>query len=405
VLLAACGSASDSGGRSTGSASSGPVPATVATTTGGGSETTSVVGAATAPPDTLSDEVVPGPPALTVVGPDGAVRWQAPPTAGFMATMQAAVGDGVIVGATFCDGPVAVKGWDQASGAPLWSAVVPGSQAGAATVAESDGLALVATADGLDALDARTGQPLWHRERTILWAGSHRAILVSDGDPQSSSGSNLLALDPSGGTRWTADIGSRATIDGVALDGSRAYATVYADQQQQVAAFALTDGRELWRVPLSAGSDRSVVEAPGDVAVGWPTDMVGVAVAALDGATGAERWRVGGFGLPHEAQGVTFSGDGAVYVSSFDGGAVLAALDAGTGAVRWSRSAADLGVSNLSAVSAADGGLLVVANRDMAMLGATDGTEQWRHAPPGGLLTTSGGVLTFGPGCPNPAAD
>ena len=102
---------------------------------------------------------MPGPAALTVLGPDGSVRWEAPPTAGFVSATQAAIGDGVLLASTICDGPVSVKAWDLESGAPLWSAVLPDSQAGGASLAIVDGVALVTTAGGLSAFDGRSGAP------------------------------------------------------------------------------------------------------------------------------------------------------------------------------------------------------------------------------------------------------
>ena len=165
VLLAACGSATGSGG-SGGSSEDGapttaaaPVPAVAPSVSSGATDTTSVVGVGAAPNDTLSAQVVPGPAALTVLGPDGSVRWEAPPTAGFVSATQAAIGDGVLLASTICDGPVSVKAWDLESGAPLWSAVLPDSQAGGATLAIVDGVALVTTAGGLSAFDGRSGAP------------------------------------------------------------------------------------------------------------------------------------------------------------------------------------------------------------------------------------------------------
>ena len=168
VLLAACGSATGSGG-STGSGAdgadgaattaAGPVPAVAPSLASGATDTTSGAGGGGAPNDTLSAAVVPGPAALTVLGPDGSVRWEAPPTAGFVSATQAAVGDGVLLASTICDGPVSVKAWDLESGAPLWSAVLPDSQAGGATLAIVDGVALVTTAAGLSAFDGHSGVP------------------------------------------------------------------------------------------------------------------------------------------------------------------------------------------------------------------------------------------------------
>ena len=60
------------------------MPAVAPSVASGATDTTSVAGVGAAPNDTLSAEVVPGPAALTVLGPDGSVRWEAPPTAGFV---------------------------------------------------------------------------------------------------------------------------------------------------------------------------------------------------------------------------------------------------------------------------------------------------------------------------------
>jgi hypothetical protein len=150
------------------------VAPTVTTVTNNGSDTTSIAGAGTtaAPNDTLSAEVVPGPPALSVLAADGSVRWEVPPTAGFVSATQAAIGDGVLLASTICDGPVGVKAWDLASGAPLWSAVLPDSQAGGASLAIIDGVALVTTAAGLSAFDGRSGAPRPDTDGTVPGAGA-----------------------------------------------------------------------------------------------------------------------------------------------------------------------------------------------------------------------------------------
>ena len=53
------------------------------------------------------------------------VRWEAVPTAGFVSVPQLAIGDGVLLASTICDGPVSVKAWDLESGVPLRSASRP----------------------------------------------------------------------------------------------------------------------------------------------------------------------------------------------------------------------------------------------------------------------------------------
>jgi len=200
VLLGACGSATGSGGSGGSSGSGGsaasradgsvttaaaPVLAVAPSVASGATDTTSVAGGGAAPNDTLSAQVVPGPAALTVLGPDGSVRWEAPPTAGFVSATQAAVGDGVLLASTICDGPVSVKAWDLESGAPLWSAVLPDSQAGGATLAIVDGVALVTTAGGLSAFDGHSGAPRPSTDATT--------VVPSSGEP--TPGGPLLAAD------------------------------------------------------------------------------------------------------------------------------------------------------------------------------------------------------------------
>jgi len=154
VVLAACGSSADDG-------SAGTSPTVAPSPTTSVSSTTAVVASTTtlASPETLSTAAVGGPAALTVLGADGQVRWEAPPIAGFIGATQAAIGDGVLLAATICDGPVAVRAWDLESGAPLWSAVLPDSQAGGASLAVADGVAVATTAGGAWAFDGRSGAP------------------------------------------------------------------------------------------------------------------------------------------------------------------------------------------------------------------------------------------------------
>jgi hypothetical protein len=156
VVLAACGSSTSDGSTGT-SPTVAPPPTSGASTTAAAAPTTTV-----GPPEsaeTLSTAAVAGPAALTVLGADGRVRWEAPPVAGFVGATQAAIGGGVVLAATICDGPVAVRAWDLESGAPLWSAVLPDSQAGGASLAVADGVAVATTAGGAWAFDGRSGAP------------------------------------------------------------------------------------------------------------------------------------------------------------------------------------------------------------------------------------------------------
>ena len=106
--------------------------------------------------------MVPGPAALTVLGPDGSVRWEAPPTAGFVSATQRPPAT-ASAGVHHLRRSGQREGWDLESGAPLWSAVLPDSQAGG-DLAIVDGVALVTTAGGLSAFDGRSGAaPTEHR--------------------------------------------------------------------------------------------------------------------------------------------------------------------------------------------------------------------------------------------------
>ena len=95
----------------------------------------------------------------------------------------------MVVAATICDGPVAVRAWDLDSGAPLWSAVLPDSQAGGASLAVIDGLAVATTAGGVWAFDGRCGAPR---------PGSDQAPPATDG------GASPGGSGPAGGPLVTA---------------------------------------------------------------------------------------------------------------------------------------------------------------------------------------------------------
>ena len=310
--------------------------------------------------------------------------------------------DGVVVGISFCDGPVDVKAWDLDDGSPLWTAAVPNSLGGGATLALSAGVVLMSTSGGLIALDSHTGDQRWQAEQ-MLWAASGDTVLTSDLGGPPTSATSLAGLDAStGGERWRTAIAASGYVAGLTADADRAYATVYGTGGlQEVAAFDLADGTEAWRVPLGPGSDRFSVQPTVGAAVGAPTDIPDVATAAVDAVTGEERWRVSGYGLPQQGAGSTFALDGNLYVQSYDGSAALAALDPATGQVRWLVSPADLGGSTTTTVSAVDGGFLAGIDDEMVLLDAADGSERWRRPPPGLFLGAGEGALAFGSECPN----
>src|SRR6476619_1042173 len=120
MLLGACGSSAVEGSTGTSPGAS-PTVAAPATTSASPTSTVETSATTVVPPETLSTAALAGSAALTVLGADGQVRWEAPPTAGFVSATQAAIGDGLLLAATICDGPVAVRAWDLESGSPLWS--------------------------------------------------------------------------------------------------------------------------------------------------------------------------------------------------------------------------------------------------------------------------------------------
>jgi outer membrane protein assembly factor BamB len=337
-----------------------------------------------------------------LVGVDGSVLWEAGPTASFTVAMQAAVGPDVVAGATSCDGTVEVKGWDRATGSELWSVPLPGDFGYVSRLRLADGVVAVGTGEGVTAFDALEGDELWHRDAALLWTASGDVVLVSDGDPSSSTAGNLVAVEGTSGTeRWRVQLEGSAYLSDATTDAERVYATIYADPAQQIGAYGLADGSEVWRAPLSAGSDRSLIEALDGMAVGWPTDIPGVATAGLDAASGGERWRVGGWGLLQGNGFLPMSGDGNVYVGSFDSTGAVGALAAATGDVRWSRPSAEVTGEGGLVLGAVPGGLIVVANGELSVLGAADGTVVGTVPAVGDVLAAGDGVLALAPVCPN----
>jgi outer membrane protein assembly factor BamB len=347
--------------------------------------------------------VIPGPPALTLVDGDGTVRWEAAPTAGFTTAMQAAVGDGVVVGVSYCDGPGTVKAWDAGSGHALWSAVLPNSLGGGVGALIAEHLALVQSAAGLAAVDSHTGEPRWQAVGRLAYGVGGDTVVTSTLDVDVTSATSLMGLDlATGATRWTAELPAGQHLDGVAVDDAQAYASaVSPGGAEEVVAFALADGAELWRATLAPGSDRSSVEAAAGAAIGWAGDIPGIATAAVDGVSGRERWRADGWGLPQQQSPSVFVGDGNVYVQGTQVGDDVGALDAESGAKRWSTSVVSLGGTNDTIVSAADGGLLVAVDDVVMFLAAADGTPRWRRPSPEVFLGSGDDGIAFGPECPN----
>jgi eukaryotic-like serine/threonine-protein kinase len=168
--------------------------------------------------------------------------------------------------------------------AVIWDAVRPGPLPFTTMPLVQDGRVYVADASGtVAALDARTG--------TVVWEESVGAPVQ----------------------------GTPALVDDLLVFGNDAGAVV---------ALRTADGSQAWTMPVSSASIAvSVLEAGGTVYVGSGDGTF----AALDGASGRQRWSVD-VGGP-VTRGAALK-DGVAYVGATGGR--FSALDAETGALRWS---------------------------------------------------------------------
>jgi hypothetical protein len=337
-----------------------------------------------------------------VAGVDGSILWEAAPSDQFTVAMQAAVGPHVVVGATSCDGTVEVKAWDRTTGSELWHAAIAGEFGYVSNLQLAGGVTALGTGDGVTAYDALEGHQLWHRDSALLWTATGDAVLLSDGDPSNAAAENLVAVDAATGSeRWRVELDGPSYLSDATTDGERVYATIYTDPVQEIGAYALVNGTQVWRVPLSPGSDRSQIEALDGMAVGWAVDIPGIATVGLDAGSGDERWRVGGWGLLQGNGSLPMSGDSTIYVGSFDSTGLVGALAAATGDLRWSRPWVDIAGEFTTALGAVPGGLAVAGNGELTVLGAVDGAVVGTVPALGGLLAAGDGALALAPECPN----
>lgn len=190
---------------------------------------------------------------------------------------------------------------------------------GGSTPALADELVLVASENGLHALDAMTGERRWHNDTASFDAGvliaeddvayaSTRgdrseivAVDITTGetvwringqhlaavaDGQVYFGEELRAVDTADGSDlWHVDdVNSRTTVS--VRDG-----TVYAGTLRIVYAFDAEDGSQLWRFRGGPEAFQTPTIAPDAVALGTDTTHDGGGnVYVLDSEDGSERW-------------------------------------------------------------------------------------------------------------------
>lgn len=201
------------------------------------------------------------------------------------------------------------------------------------------------------------------------------------GNAAKSSGNLTLSAQPS--QAWSVSIGEgssktrRLSAGPVVADG-RVYAV---DAAAHVSAFAVADGRQIWRASIVREGERGNVAFGGGVSVGdgraYATSGLGV-VAAFDSATGAPVWRTE-LGAP--LRGAPAVAGERIYVLSQDN--QLYALNAATGARAWDVAATIEQAGLLGAATPAVAQETVVAgfsSGELMALLAANGRTVWQDS-------------------------
>jgi outer membrane protein assembly factor BamB len=236
------------------------------------------------------------------------------------ASSPALAGDVVIVGAG--DGEY---GLDAGSGTTRW--MLPSAQPVTSAPAISGNTAIVGLPDGsVVALDIASGQIHW---RTPIGGAIDRAPAVAGGLVfAGGSGGAFAALDvASGRVVWSHVLGPGQVSTPAARDG-RVYVASGIDEtaaQHVLFAFAIADGREVWRF-MSPGGEALYIGAVGPDRV-YAVSLGGF-VYALDRGSIAWRFRLGA-----AIGSLATLSRGILYVSGSDG--TIVALDSTQGSERW----------------------------------------------------------------------
>lgn len=213
------------------------------------------------------------------------------------------------------------------------------------------------------------------------------AVLVATED-------GMVALDrATGALRWTASIGERANAPVVA-----AGVAVVSTWEGSLVGVDVADGSVKWHTPLP-GPALGPAAVSGDAAVAsWEADHGnGAGVISVDAATGRQRWATAvppdGVSAPAV---VAAPGTGPSMVVVAAGDIAAHALSADTGAERWRVDIGGAG-SPEDAPLDAGGGAVLVADRlgGMALLDAVDGRSRWQ-------VTSDGAAVRGGPAGPGP---
>jgi outer membrane protein assembly factor BamB len=241
-----------------------------------------------------------------------------------------------------------VQGLDAATGKSRWS--VERRERTDWTLIDGDNLVVVVEF-GPDearfrALDRLTGQERWVAEMTLpgrftqMLASSTSVLFLKQPFGGQAGGSPLTALDlETGEQRWAASVGGAGTSDvGLATSDELVFVRfgeyeVLEEALNTVAAFDARAGEEIWR-HQERGDPFAVQLAAADGSVYFSgTGESGVAITALDIASGAVRWQSPGIGFGQEP---VAAGDGVVVLTISEElrGRVLA-FDATDGSRLW----------------------------------------------------------------------
>ena len=233
---------------------------------------------------------------------------------------------------------------DAATGATLWSRPVRAYPAPAPTTLLADaGRVFVSETDSVLAVDATTGRTVWN-----FHPDSQAVVVPALDDATFYTGQRGLAvvyaLDrATGALRWRVDLGAghgyafQTDVKGLAVRGDTVYANItrgldanYRGTGGVLVALDRRDGRELWRYETT-GDRHGFMQAPlpvGRLVVA--VDLLGATVVAYDPAAGRVAWT---YALDGNNILTSTASDGVVYVARSAGDA--AAVDAATGAERW----------------------------------------------------------------------
>lgn len=235
-----------------------------------------------------------------------------------------------------------------------------------AAVLEDRGLVLAASANGLHAVDAATGDRRWLLEGPTF---ARDGVVLAEGDAAyANTWEEVIAVDvETGEERWRVDA---AYLEAVA-DGR-----VYASVEPGIRAVAAADGRPLWR--------NDEVEGPGAVGVRDGTVYVAGGgqwghlyddpgrVDALDAADGTRQWEFRSDETEHFRSPAV--APGAVAVGSVY--RHLYVLDPDGGDRRW---CAEFGPRGLEAPAIGDDAVYVVAEDVVQARRLDDGEPLWTH--------------------------